>query len=310
VPSLPPSSVTVRAPAKVNLGLSVGSRREDGYHDLVNVFQAVSLTDEVTVRAAPEATGTTVTVTGEIDGVPLDGENLAVQAALLLARSAGRRADLELTIRKGIPVAGGMAGGSADAAAALLACDALWGTGCTRGRLLELAAELGADVPFALMGGTAVGMGRGDRLTAALGRGSYHWVLALADGGLSTPAVYAEVDRLREDDMLPEPDVSDTLMSALRAGDAVALGRALHNDLQPAAISLRPRLRATLEVGREQGVLGAVVCGSGPTCAFLVRDAEAALDLAVVLSASGVCRTVKRARGPVPGARVVAPGER
>jgi 4-diphosphocytidyl-2-C-methyl-D-erythritol kinase len=270
----------------------------------------VSLIDEVTVRAAPEATGTTVTVTGEIDGVPLDGGNLAVQAALLLARSAGRRADLDVTIRKGIPVAGGMAGGSADAAAALLACDALWGLGCTRGRLLELAAELGADVPFALMGGTAVGMGRGDRLTAALGRGSYHWVLALADGGLSTPAVYAEIDRMREGEPLPESDVSDELMSALRAGDAAALGRALHNDLQPAALSLRPRLRATLETGREQGVLGAVVCGSGPTCAFLVRDAEAALDLAVVLSASGVCRTVKRARGPVPGARVVAPEER
>ena len=144
------------------------------------------------------------------------------------------------TCTRRIPVAGGMAGGSADAAGALLACDALWGTGLTRRDLLELAAELGSDVPFGLVGGTAIGLGRGERLMPALARGHFDWVFALADGALSTPRVYAECDRLRAGRVLPEPRVSDDLMTALRAGNAAALGRALRNDLQPAACSLRP----------------------------------------------------------------------
>jgi 4-diphosphocytidyl-2-C-methyl-D-erythritol kinase len=198
-----------------------------------------------------------------------------------------------------------MAGGSADAAGALLACDALWGTGLDRAGLHELAAGLGSDVPFALIGGTAIGLGRGERLTPALARGTFQWVFAVAEGGLSTPAVYAECDRLREGRVLPEPRVSDALMSALRSGDAAALGQAMTNDLQPAACSLSPGLQRTLDVGAESGALGSLVSGSGPTCAFLARDQEHALDLAIALSAGGVCRAIKRAHGPVPGARVV-----
>jgi 4-diphosphocytidyl-2-C-methyl-D-erythritol kinase len=299
-------SVTVRAPAKINLQLSVGVRRDDGYHDVMTVFQAVSLHDDVT--AAP-ARRLGLTVAGDdCAGVPLDETNLAARAVIAIADRAGLSPDVHLHLRKGIPVAGGMAGGSADAAAALVACDALWGLRLDRAELLDVAAQLGSDVPFALVGGTAIGLGRGERLTSALARGTYHWVFAFADAGLSTAGVYAELDRLRDTRSLVAParlEISEPLMSALRAGDAVALAGALVNDMQAAACSLRPQLRLTLDVGREYGALGAIVSGSGPTCAFLVRDQEQALDLAVALSASGVCRSVRRGHGPVPGARVL-----
>ena len=200
--------------------------------------------------------------------MPLDDSNLAVRAARLLAARTGVAPDVDLHIRKQIPVAGGMAGGSADAAAALVACDLLWRTGLSRDDLHELAAELGADVPFALMGGTAVGTGRGDVLTPALARGELHWVLALSDQQLSTPEVYAECDRLRGSKVVVEPRVSDQMMHGLRSGDAAVVGAQLANDLQPAALSLCPDLAATLAVGEEYGALGSVVSGSGPTVAL------------------------------------------
>ena len=300
-----PSSVTVRVPAKVNLQLSVGPVRADGYHELATVFQAVSLFDEVVARTSAHA-GITLSISGEgADVLPVDEGNLAYRAAQLLADHVGHEPDVDLHIHKQIPIAGGMAGGSADAAATLLACDALWRQGTPRDELMALAAELGSDVPFALHGGTAIGTGRGENLTSVLSRGEFHWVFALADGGLSTPAVYGECDRLRGTRAVPEPYVSDMLMQAVRAGDPVLLGKALHNDLQGAALSLRPALRLVLEVGEDFGALGALVSGSGPTCAFVARDEEHSLDLAVALTASGVCRTVKRAAGPVAGAKIV-----
>jgi 4-diphosphocytidyl-2-C-methyl-D-erythritol kinase len=291
-------------PAKVNLFLGCGMLRDDGYHDLITVFQAVSLFDEVTVR---EAEGLTLDVTGEGEqDVPLDDSNLAVRAARLLGDRLGIEPDVHLSLRKGIPVAGGMAGGSADAAGTLVALDALWGAGLTREALDGLAAELGSDVPFALHGGTALGRGRGEQLTSVLARGEYHWVFALADGGLSTPAVYAELDALRDTaDPRPVPS-PDAVFAALRAGNPKALGAALVNDLQVATIRLRPALRRTLDAGRELGALGSLVSGSGPTCAFLTGSAADALSLAASLSAAGVCRAVRTAHGPVHGARIVA----
>jgi 4-diphosphocytidyl-2-C-methyl-D-erythritol kinase len=299
-----PTGITVRVPAKVNLQLSVGAKRPDHHHELVNVFHAAGIYDDVS--AEPGGGGISVDVFGEAaDQVPCDDTNLAVRAAQALAEVTGAEPDVHLRIDKGIPVAGGMAGGSADAAAALVACDQLWGTRLEREALHDIAEGLGADVPFALLGGTAVGLGTGTHLTPALARGRFAWVFALADSGLSTANVYAEYDRLIEGRVLPVPRVSDQLMAALRAGDAVTLGRALSNDLQQATLSLRPRLQLTLDVGEEYGALGALVSGSGPTCAFLARDEAHALDLAVALSAAGVCRTVKRADGPVHGARLV-----
>jgi len=298
------AAVTVRVPAKVNLQLAVGALRPDGMHTLVTVFQAVGLHDDVTATAS--GSGLHVTVEGEGTGqVPLGEDNLAAKAARALASLAGVAADVHLRLRKQIPVAGGMAGGSADAAATLVACDALWGLRLDRAELVDLAVGLGADVPFALVGGTAVGVGTGASLTPALASGHFHWVFALADSGLSTASVYAAFDRLHADSIRPEPRVSDDLMAALRTGEAARLGAAVSNDLQRAALLLRPQLQFTLDVGQEYGALASVVCGSGPTCAFLARDEDHALDLAVALSAAGVCRTVRRAHAPVPGARVV-----
>ena len=296
-------SVTARVPAKVNLELMVGPRRPDGFHHLATVFQAVGLYDDVSVESADDWG---VTVTGPYaDQVPTDDSNLAIRAARLLAGETGIDIPVHITIDKDIPVAGGMAGGSADAAGALVACDSLWGLGSSKAGLEELGAELGSDVPFALTGGTAMGSGRGDRLAPVLGRGHYHWVFALGEVGLSTPTVYAECDRLRATLRVPEPVPSASMMTALRSGDAAALGRALTNDLQPAAISLLPRLEEVLRTGIEYGALGGVVSGSGPTVAFLVADTERGLDLAVALTASGTVSVVKRAVGPVAGAHVV-----
>ncbi len=296
----------MRAPAKLNLHLTVGAVRPDGFHELTTVFQAVGLYDEVTVRRDDELT---VKVTGVgADLVPLDATNLAARAVCLLAVQTGHDPRVAIAIHKGIPVAGGCAGGSADAAAALVGCDALWGCDWSRDRLAEAGAELGSDVPFALVGGTAMGTGRGDHVSPVLARGTYYWVLALAADGLSTPAVYAEYDRLNAGLRPPEPQVAPALMAALRAGDAAALGAALSNDLQDAAISLRPELARTLTVGEECGALGALVSGSGPTTAFLAGDEEHALDISFALTRSGTCADVVQAIGPVAGARPVGGG--
>lgn len=298
-------SVTVRVPAKVNVQLAVGAARPDGFHDLANVFLAVGLYDEVTVTAAD---GLRVTCAGPDAGqVPLDRTNLAARAALVLAERYGRDADVHIHIAKDIPVAGGMAGGSADGAGALLACDVLWGTGASREELLDICAELGSDVPFSLVGGAALGTGRGEELTELEVGGTFHWVFAMASRGLSTPAVFREFDRLGEGREIPEPVASQELLDALAKGDVDALAAAVSdsNDLQPAALSLFPELADTLAAGRAAGALATLVSGSGPTTAFLARDTEAADVIAGALRASGTCRTVRRAAGPVPGATVL-----
>ena len=322
--------MTVRVPAKINLQLSVGPLCDDGYHDLVTVFHAVSLFDEVTVAPAER---TTVRVTGQdAASVPANRSNLAVRAVRALATSLRRKAKsaVQIEIRKRIPIAAGLAGGSADAAATLIACNELWGAGLSQAELREVAAEVGSDVPFALLGGTAVGQGRGERLTPALVTGTYHWVLAFAVGGLSTPEVYAACDRLRAaraaaveapavpaaageapaqrrdaGPVAPAPALSTELMAALRSGDPAAVGPLLSNDLQAAAVSLRPDLRRALAEGRELGALGAIVSGSGPTCAFLAANARHARELAVGLTGAGVCRGAVRVQGPAGGAALV-----
>ncbi|MET8008894.1 4-(cytidine 5'-diphospho)-2-C-methyl-D-erythritol kinase [Streptomyces sp. NPDC005271] len=302
--------VTARVPAKVNVQLAVGGLRPDGFHDLANVFLAVGLYDEVTATPADTLR---ITVEGaDAHHVPLDRTNLAARAALALAERHGIAPDVHLRIAKDIPVAGGMAGGSADAAGALLACDAMWGTRTSRAELLSLCAEVGSDVPFSLVGGAALGRGRGELLTPLETGSTFHWVFAVADGGLSTPAVYRECDRLREESGtgatvadVPDPEPSEALLRALRTGDATALAAAVTNDLQPAALSLRPALAETLRAGADAGALASLVSGSGPTCAFLAKDAETAREVAAALAASGTCRTVREASGPAPGATVV-----
>ncbi|MFB7914622.1 4-(cytidine 5'-diphospho)-2-C-methyl-D-erythritol kinase [Streptomyces sp. NPDC056061] len=296
-------SVTVRVPAKVNVQLAVGAARPDGFHDLANVFLAVGLYDEVTVTPSDRLR---VTCTGpDAAKVPLDGTNLAARAAIALAERRGIAPDVHIHIAKDIPVAGGMAGGSADGAAALLACDTLWSTDAGRDELLAICAELGSDVPFSLVGGGALGVGRGERLTPVEVGGTFHWVFAVADGGLSTPAVYGEFDRLTAGTDVPAPAASPALLDALRTGDAAALADALSNDLQPAALSLRPALADTLAAGTAAGASAALVSGSGPTTAFLVADEESARKVAEALIASGTCRDARIAVSPAPGATVL-----
>ena len=303
---MPVKKVTVRVPAKINLQLSVGPREADGYHNLVTVFQAISIFDEVTVEFTPAKSGVTISITGDqTHGVPADANNLAVKAVELMAKEYDLEVDAHIEIKKAIPVAGGMAGGSADAAATIVAIDYLYSLGMSREEMTESASQLGSDVPFMLSGGTAIGTGHGEQLTAALSRGTYHWVLALSTVGLSTPAVYTECDRLRSGSEIAEPQTNEQLMQALLAADPKAVGTNLVNDLQAAACSLRPALRLVLDVGQEYGALGALVSGSGPTVAFLVSDEEAGLDLAVALTASGVVGSVARAFGPVHGAKIL-----
>jgi 4-diphosphocytidyl-2-C-methyl-D-erythritol kinase len=301
--------VHTRAPGKINVFLKVGSLLEDGYHDVAIAYQAVSLYEDV--RAYP-ADDFSVSVGGtvELSRVPTDGSNIAIRAARLLARKTGYRGGARLEVDKHVPVTGGMGGGSADAAATLLACDALWGTALPREDMLDLAAELGADVPFAFTGGTAIGTGRGDQLSPALAKGSFQWVLALSDFGLSTPAVYQELDDHRDrhsQDIFPAqvaPSVDANVLQALRAGDPHMLAECLYNDLQAPALHLEPSLAGVLELGEENGALAGIVSGSGPTVAFLAADLDSALELQIALSAARL--TVVRATGPVHGARIIS----
>jgi len=307
--SASPTVVHARAPGKINVFLKVGALLDDGYHDVAIAYQAVSLYEDV--RAYP-ADDFSVQVSGtvELSRVPTDASNIAITAAQLLARTTGYRGGVRLHIDKHVPVTGGMGGGSADAAATLIACDTLWGTQLPREQMLELAGQLGADVPFALTGGTAIGTGRGDQLSPALAKGQFQWVLALADFGLSTPAVYNELDQHRErhaQDIFPAtatPSVDANVLQALRAGDPHMLADTLHNDLQAPALHLEPSLAAVLELGESSGALAGVVSGSGPTIAFLAADLDSALELQIALSAARL--SVVRATGPVHGARIVS----
>lgn len=305
------TAIVVRSPAKINLALLVGPPRPDGFHELASVYQAVGLYDEV-VAAPAEDGDRTVSVEAVGDGigadlVPVGPDNLAVRAAELLADTHDVAYGAALHIRKGIPVAGGLAGGSSDAAATLVACNELWGLGVPVNELVELAGELGSDVPFCLLGSTAIGTGHGEIVTPALARGHYHWVLALSEDGMSTPRAYAELDRLRAErgEEAGAPRIPDELMAAVRSGDAPALGRALVNELQEVAVGLRPSLGELLEAGEDYGALGALVSGSGPTCLFLAADGPRAVELATRLDGTGLADRVVRTSGPVPGASVL-----
>jgi 4-diphosphocytidyl-2-C-methyl-D-erythritol kinase len=292
----PPTRVRVRVPSKINLFLTVRGLRDDGYHELVTVLQTVSLYDTVTARldgptAQHPASRRSMRLRftqGAIAGVPDDEDNLAVRAARVVMAEAGLgeavvdgTADgrngptTRLHLDKHIPVAAGMAGGSADAAAALVALDELWGTGLGRPRLRELAAQIGADVPFCVSGGTALATGTGTATAQVLTRGSYHWVVGITDSPLSTPEVYRAYDEV----VRPSETEPDAVLQALRTGDAEALGAALHNDLELAAIHLRPDLAGKRQAMLAAGALGALVSGSGPTIVGLAGSAQEAVRL-------------------------------
>lgn len=295
--------ISVRVPAKVNVYLGVGPRETNGFHGLATVFQSLSVYDEVSIS---QAESFSIQPKGDWkDSIPTDKSNLAAKAVELVAHATGNSAAVELIIDKSIPVAAGLAGGSADGAAALVAANSLWGNQLERDQLEEMANSLGSDVAFMLHGGCALGTGRGNILSPVMTRGSFHWVLATFRDGLSTPAVYTKLDELRGEEFDEDPEVPTELLAALAQGDAVALGKNLHNDLQRAAIALKPQLGKVLDFGLDQGALGGIVSGSGPTCAFLARDEGSAIDLVVQLMGSGLVDGALHAHGPVHGARVI-----
>jgi 4-diphosphocytidyl-2-C-methyl-D-erythritol kinase len=299
------TEVTVRAPAKINLHLGVGAPRKDGFHPLSTVYQAVGLYDDVTVRdSAHWVVGASVPDWMAPDAVPLAGDNIVDRAAELLAEHHGRESTGEVHIAKEIPVAGGMAGGSADAAAALVALDRLWDLKTSDDDLLDLAARLGSDVPFALHGGTALGSGRGELLTPVADEGTWWWVVVPSEVGLSTPEVYRHFDRMCPEAPAEPPPPAD-LLDAMADDDVYAVAYHLHNDLQAPAIDLRPALGRLIESGESAGALRGIVSGSGPTCVFLCDGAEQARMLSVELS-SADNPVVLVANGPVAGAHLVS----
>ena len=299
------SDLVVEVPAKVNLALCVGPRRADGYHELATLFQAVSLYDEVALSARDDGQ-IRLAMTGEgSETLACDQTNLAMRAALLMRERAEAPPGLGADIRidKHVPMAGGMAGGSADAAAVLVGCNALWGLGLSPDQLAALGAELGSDVSFLVYGGNALGTGRGEKLAPQPAGGPLEWVFATAPRGLSTPLVYRTFDDMAAQGRIrPNVELPDEALRDLCSGEAQRVAPWLRNDLQAAALELYPELAATLEAGRPAGALAAIVSGSGPTCAFLATDAAAADRLAEQLPGlSSEVRDVRRAHGPVPG---------
>ncbi|GAA1356434.1 4-(cytidine 5'-diphospho)-2-C-methyl-D-erythritol kinase [Arthrobacter rhombi] len=302
--------VTARAPGKINVSFRVGPPRADGYHPVASLYLAVSLFEDVAATAREDeditvGLSSASTAVEDPEAFPLGEDNLVVLAARLLAEHTGHVGGVHLEITKRVPIAGGMGGGSADAAAALVACNSLWGTGLTREELGRLGARLGADVPFALSGGAAVGLGVGDQLSPLLLRNRTDWVLALASYGLSTPAVYQQLDLLREGQDVEVPQAVDPdLLQALVDHDLVLLPGLLANDLTAAAVHLAPELQAVLDMGRGAGALTALVSGSGPTVALLAEDPGHAGQLATqLIDEAGIDTRI--VHGPVPGARLL-----
>jgi 4-diphosphocytidyl-2-C-methyl-D-erythritol kinase len=299
------------APGKINLYFGVGALREDGYHQVASLYQALNLREYV---VATDALDWRVSVTGSLPeqhlaGVPTDKSNLVVESAWFVAAEAGieNPAPTSFAIQKHVPVAGGMGGGSADAAAALLAINDLWCTGISPKKLRESAGALGADVPFALMGETAIGKGIGDKLELVADLPTFHWVLVPNEFGLSTPSVYAKLDELRaargvDPTTVAKAKVPAALLDALKSGDPNAVAPLLHNDLQEAALALRPELATLLQAGIDAGALAAMVSGSGPTLALLAANAADAhaIALRMRLYASNALAT----SGPAAGARI------
>lgn len=306
----PKNFVIAHAPGKINCYFRVGPPREDGYHDVASLYVAVSLFEEIraTLRQDGELhlhLDEASTVVDEPETFPLGPGNLVHQAAQLLREHAGVNLGADLEILKRVPIAGGMGGGSADAAATLVACNELWGTGLDREELGRLGARLGADVPFALMGGAAIGLGVGDQLAPLLTRARTDWVLIPASYGLSTPRVYAMLDRLRAGQSIPVPtEVDPQVIKALMEPDAQALADTLVNDLTQASLALAPELGSVRDLAEGAGALRAMVSGSGPTLALLVRDAEHAREVMAQLGDEvGVATLAVQA--PAPGARIV-----
>ena len=282
----------LRVPCKINLYLEVVGRRPDGYHELRTVMQAVSLFDELELAPREDAA---ITLACSDPGVPSGEDNLVLRAARLLQGRRGVRQGADVVLRKTIPIGGGLGGGSADAAIALLGLANLWGLEAGREELTELAAAVGSDVAFFLSGGTALCEGRGERVRRVPCGAEFHYVLVAPPCSVSTRAVYAALPG----GLTSQADTSTKVLDAVGCGDSAALGRCLRNDLQSAALGLHGQLRELWErleeFGRTGETDGFLLCGSGAGFFGVVRNGAAAARAAGRLQAAlGVpCRAVR-----------------
>jgi 4-diphosphocytidyl-2-C-methyl-D-erythritol kinase len=306
---MPETVAIADAPGKVNLFFKVGPLNDDGFHDVASLYLAVNLRETVTAQIS---TDYTVKVAGSLGdfqllAVPTDETNLVVKVAGRIKAEAGTPEAIKvaLGIDKHVPVAGGMGGGSADAAAALVAVNALLRAEVSPERLHDIAATLGSDVPFALAGGAAIGVGKGDVLTAVEGVAPIHLVLILDDQGLSTPAVYKRLDELRDqrEEQAESPEINRNIIRALQNGNPFEIAELLHNDLEEAAISLRPDLRIKMTTALQHGAIRVMVSGSGPTILALAASEVAAMQIARSLNELGY--NAIATSGPAIGTQLV-----
>ncbi|MDO5672045.1 MAG: 4-(cytidine 5'-diphospho)-2-C-methyl-D-erythritol kinase [Actinomycetaceae bacterium] len=308
--------VTADAPGKVNLILRVtGLDAQTGYHELLTVFHCLNLREVVrlSVRADEKVTVQTVPGPSFAGALPsgLDGpDNLAVRAVQSLrhyAQDQGKDAPgIDIHITKNIPVAGGMAGGSADACAALVAANELLGLNMNREELARFGVSIGADVPYGLWGEQSLGVGFGNDIRPLDAGPTRHWVFLSSSRGLSTPVVFGEYDRLELHNGFNEQrrSLEDKVLGALRGDNPIL--EVIENDLQAPALRLRPELEDVIAAAKEAGAVSAFVSGSGPTIAALCESEAAAKDLAAtVASHPEVCEAIV-ATGPSGPARILA----
>ncbi len=307
---LMPETVAIAdAPGKVNLFFKVGPLKDDGFHDVASLYLAVDLRETVTAQIS---TDYSVKVTGSLGdfqllAVPTDESNLVVKVAGRIKAEAGTPEAIKVAIGidKHVPVAGGMGGGSADAAAALVAVNALLHAELPAERLHEIAATLGSDVPFALAGGAAIGVGKGDVLTPVDSVAPIHLVLIFDDQGLSTPAVYRRLDEIRaaRDETTDASEINRHIIRALQNGNPFEIAELLHNDLEEAAISLRPDLKIKMTTALQHGAIRVMVSGSGPTILALAASEVAAMQIARSLNELGY--NAIATSGPAIGTQLV-----
>lgn len=265
-------SITVLARAKINLVLDVLGKRPDGYHEVEMVMQSIELHD--CLEFSPGTGGISLAVEG--GDVPSGKENLVYRAAELICLHAGIKDGVNIRLKKNIPAAAGLGGGSADAAAALVALNEMWGIGYSLSELMRLGEQLGADVPFCLRGGTALARGKGERLEQLPPCPRFGLVLVKPPFGVSTAAVYRA---FAPGPVEKKPDCR-AMVRALQEGDVAGIVENLANALEPVAFKMHPQIACIKRKLVEAGALGALMSGSGPTVFGLAPDLESAREVA------------------------------
>lgn len=278
-------SITVKANAKINLFLEVGEIRPDRRHNVETIMQKVSLCDELFIEKCDS-------IRLETDkGLPTDRGNLAYRAAELFFESSGINEGAFIRIKKNIPIAAGLAGGSADAAAALKGLNKLYDAPFTQEKLLELGGKLGSDVPFCISEGAKIATGAGEILSPCPSLKNCHIVIAKAGEGMSTPEAYGMIDEMRKNSP-SKRRTPDRLLSALTANDLDGICGEIYNIFERVVVPVRPRVREIKETLIGNGACGAMMSGSGPSVFGLFKNQKDAGIASDILKESGVDSSV------------------